>query len=255
MPDQQDTRTPAAPQGTPAPAATPTDQPSSSTPPAAAPATPARKYAGKYETPEALEEGYANLQSSLGKKTLAEELGRKVVEATGVSIDDLQAQGFTPEQIVEAMLTETPPPVAPQGNGATPPATPKAKLDGGNLRTQVGDNKVNDLEFELKLTRFGTSNPDAMAYEDEIREFSRLPAFRNKSPQEIWDAKVRPLIEKGKQAAYSKQDEKERANMAPSDNPVPTVDPSQDALKRFNATGHIDDGARFVESRLFPDKK
>jgi hypothetical protein len=201
-----------------------------------------KKYAGKYASPEELEKAYTSLQSKLGTKDFSEKLGDKVVEATGYTTDELSSAGYTPEQIVQAMLQQQAPTQEPQGV-----TTSQTVLN--SIKGAVESSKVDSVKFELELERLYRKTPDAENLESWIRKMKRHPDYQSMTASEIF-AEVQPLVEKGEESAYNKQSEKERATMNITHNPVPESSVYDKAVERFQRSGHDDDAAAIVKAAL-----
>jgi hypothetical protein len=247
----KDTLQSVAPNGTPTSAETQsstvpaTGNPTSGAAPAGTPEP--RRYAGKYDSPEALEEAHKNLESKLGSKSYLERVGEKLVEKTGYTPTDLVNAGYSEEQVVMAMLGQNP----GQPQGSPTPSTSQSTVDA--IRGAVENSKVDSIQFELELERLYRKDPDAENLDDVIRTLRKHPDFRGKSPAEVL-AGAKALVKRGEEIAYSRQDEKERANVTISNASVPQTSDYDRAVDRYKRTGDADDATAVVFQRLFGKK-
>lgn len=210
--------------------------------------TEARKYAGKFDSPEKLEEAYQNLQSKLGERDYAGSLGQKVVEATGYSIQELEQAGYKPEDIVQAVIS-------PGANSQVQPVQSPTTLDPTTaLKSAVESSKVDSVKFELELERLYRKNPEAEGLDDWIRKFAKHPDYKGKPAKEIYDELV-PIMRKGEEAAVQTAHAKTKAGMVLSNEQAPTPTDFQKAKEAWQKTGHIDDAQGMVAAFLARNKK
>lgn len=198
-------------------------------------------YAGKYKSPEDLETAYKSLESKLGQKQFTEQLGDKIIQATGRSQDDLVKAGYTPEQIVEALIQY-------QQTGVQ---QPPQGLD--SIQSKVDNTKLSELEWELKRRDFFDSNEDMKEHKDLIEKFHKLDP--SKPIDKIVKEDVMPVLDSVAKVTETKQSAKEKAALNITDAALPPVDPSKTALEQYQKSGHIDDATQFVAARLFGGKK
>jgi hypothetical protein len=244
-----DTTPPAVPQeGVPAESAQ-TAQPN--TQPGASEGT--KVYAGKYKSVEDLEHAYSNAESKLGQKSYAETLGSKVLELTGSSVEDLQSAGYSPEQIVQAVLSASPTselPVAPTPAKAESPV--HNPFD--SIRRTVEETKTDKLVWKQDMFEFLQENPEAKQFRDEINDFHAMPAYRNLTPGQIFSEKLKKFLEKGEQIVQTKQNEKKRATLSVTHQTSPAPVASAREQERFETTRHFDDAVHLIKSRLTTKK-
>lgn len=204
-------------------------------------------YAGKFKSVDDLEKSYKEVETKIGKKTYSEQIGEQVLAATGYTVDQLQNAGYTPAQIASALMSQD---QAPQQTAQTAPAYSSADM----LKKSVEESRVERLEFSLSMKEFFEENPEAKDFQDEIKEYHSMPAYRGMSPAEIYDTKLKKFVKKGMQATLKKQSEKERASLNLTNNSVPDNRQEESTLKQFQSTRHIDDAADFIRTRLFGKK-
>lgn len=198
--------------------------------------TPERTYAGKYKSADELEKAYSELQSKIGKKSYAETLGQRVVDATGYSVNDLENAGYSPDQIVQAVLT-----YQDTGN------TQQNSFDVDTVKQTVQASKVDSLAFELELERFVRKNPESEEMTDWVRKMKRHPDYKDLSVEQIY-SEIKPIIEKTEEQVYAKQGEKEKAGLSITHTPAPTPDPSKEATDRFKQRRSMDNAADLIKS-------
>lgn len=240
-PTQSDNPTPPAPQGTPGQAGTPPEP--SSTPPSAAPpegtTKPEKVYAGKFKTAEDLETAYKSLETKLGQKAFSENLGQKVVDATGYSVDDLQKAGYTPDQIVDAVINW------------------QAEKDNSNsgkeeISRKVEDTRYNSLEWRVDLQDYFTENPEAKQFADELNDFHSMPQYKELKPKQLFEQKVSKFLSKSEENLQAQYSDKEKANLSISNSAPPPPDEGLQHAQNFKKSGRLDDAAKFLRGRLFP---
>ena len=93
------------------------------------------------------------------------------------------------------------------------------------------------------------ADPDAKEHRDLIDEFHSL--YPNLAPLEIFESKVKPILEKAGHATEVKQSAKEKATLNISNAAASEPDLAKDRLERFEKSGHIDDAAEWLKARLF----
>lgn len=204
-------------------------------------------YAGKFKSAEELENSYKSLESKIGQKTYSEQIGEQVLASTGYTVEQLQSAGYTPSQIAQAITTP------PEQN--QPVASTAAYSPTDSIRKTVEESRVDRLEFDLKINKYFDKNPEAKDFEDDIKEYHAMPAYRGMSPEEIYESKIKRFVTKGAQATLQRQSEKERASLTISNNSVPESRAEDEAYKRFQSSRHIDDAADLIKARLFGKKK
>jgi len=204
-------------------------------------------YAGKFKSVDDLEKSYKEVETKIGKKTYSEQIGEQVLAATGYTVDQLQNAGYTPAQIAQALMNQD----QVQSQQAQ---TTQSYSSADMLKKSVEESRVERLEFNLSMKEFFEETPEAKDFQDEIREYHSMPAYRGMSPAEIYETKLKKFVKKGMQATLKKQSEKERASLNLSNNSVPDNRNEDNALKKFQATRHIDDASEFIRTRLFGKK-
>ena len=201
-------------------------------------------YAGKFKSTEELETAYKNAESKIGQKTYAETLGQRVVESTGYSIRELEEAGYTPDQIVQAVIASK-----TGTEEVTLPPEPKHNPFEAIKKT-VEETKVERLEWKMEVKDFVLENPEAKEFLEDINEFHSMPQYRGMSPADIFNNKLKKFVQKSEQVVQAKQSEKERASISINHNPAPVSKPAADAQKKFYKTGHFDDAVDYVSKWL-----
>lgn len=204
-----------------------------------------RIYAGKYKSAEDLEIAYKNIEAKVGNKSYAETIGQKVVEATGYTIKDLEDAGYTPEQIVQAVYT-----TKPAVDSVTPETKPLQASSLENVRRTVEDSKLERLEWKMGVKDFTSENPLAKEFLDEINDYHAMPQYKDWTPEQIFNSKLKKFVSKGEQAVRAKESEKERATLSVTHAAPPTPKAGQAELERFQKTRHLDDATGFIASWL-----
>lgn len=105
-----------------APEATETPVPEQTTPTETATQAESKKYAGKFTDPNALEEGYINLEKKLGQKSDLERIGEKLYKYSGRELQQLEAE------LDIALQTPGSPTVSPQVDTPQAPTDQKVAL-------------------------------------------------------------------------------------------------------------------------------
>ena len=198
-----------------------------------------RLYAGKYKSAEELEIAYKNVESKVGQKSYAETIGQKVVEVTGYTIKDLEEAGYSPEQIVQAIYTTKPADETPK-----PELKPQQSLD--SIKRNVEDSKVERLEWRMSIKDFVSENPLAKEFLDEINDFHSMPLYKDWTPEQIFNSKLKKFVSKGEQTVRAKESEKERASLSITHAAPPTPKAGQEDFDRFQKTRNFDDATKWV---------
>ena len=238
----KDTLQSAAPSGTPAQTETQVSSPEGTTGETQAQKE-ARVYAGKYKSAEDLEIAYKNIESKVGQKSYAETIGQKVVEATGYTIKDLEEAGYSPEQIVQAVYT-----TKPQEDLQKAEVKPTQSLD--SVKRTVEESKLERLEWKMGVKDFFSENPLAKEFQDEINDYHAMPQYKDWTPEQIFNSKLKKFVSKGEQTVRAKESEKERASLSVSHSSPPVPKKGQAELDRFQQTRHLDDATSFISSWL-----
>lgn len=239
MDENKDTLQPEASQETPSNAETRVESPQVSD---AQPTEAEKVYAGKYKSVDELEKAHKGLESKIGKKTYSEQIGEQVLSATGYTVDQLQAAGYTPAQIAQALLN------------SEKEQAPQPYLSTDLIKKSVEESRVERLEFDINMKEFFEENPEAKEFKEEIKEYHSMPAYRGMSPEEIYESKLKKFVKKGMQVTMKKQSEKERASLNITNNSVPESRAEDAALKNFMSSRHIDDAGAYIKERLFGKK-
>jgi len=220
---------------------------SESVPAEAAPATTeAKMYAGKFKTAEDLEKSYKELESKVGQKGYAESLGQRVVEATGYSVTDLESAGYTPEQIVQAVVSW-------QDNGKQTEMTKASPKE--EISQRVEDSRYEKLEWEMKLRDFFSENPEAKQFKEEMNDFHSMSQYKGMDPQDLFGSKLSKFVTKGEENVQARQSEKEKASLSISNAAPPVVDETMIHATKFRSEGRLEDAGKFIAGRLFGKKK
>lgn len=241
---EKDTSVLAAPEGTPADAGTQTPAPEQA--PAVSDAAPKegkpaeeKVYAGKYKSIEDLEKAYKEVETKVGAKSYAEKIGDNVVQATGYSIGDLENAGYSPEQIVQAVVSY-------QETGKQQ----SNQFDVQAIRQNVESSKVDDVKFDIQLERYLRKNPEAEEYEGWIRKMRKHPDFRSSTVEAIVQD-IKPLMEKAQQEVLVKQGEKEQAVVSVSHNQAPEPQVADKATDAYLKNPSQDNAVAMLKARGF----
>jgi len=195
-------------------------------------------YAGKFKSAEDLEKSYKELESKLGSKTYSKELGDKVLEATGYTEEQLVQAGYKADDIVKAMIQF-------QDTG-------KQQAPAEEMGTKVVDARVANMEWKLAARDFYDENPDAKGLKQHIEQQHALDP--SKSPEEIYNQSIKPLMDQLQKSTEQTQSVKEKAALNLTNQAVPETDKSKDLLKRYQDTRHIDDAGDYIAAKLFGKK-
>lgn len=198
-----------------------------------------KMYAGKFKSPEEMENAYKNLESKLGKKAYTEQLGDKIVEATGYSQEELEKAGYKPEDIVKAVITF-------QETGKQTP------VDASSIDKTVTNSKLTETEWRLDKYEFFDEHPDMKKHRAIMDKFHKLEP--TKSASEVYEEHIKPIFESVTAQEAEKEKAKVKASMDLGNEVKKEKDPTEAALKRYQDSGHIDDAAKFIEARLFAKK-
>ena len=201
-------------------------------------------YAGKFKSAEDLEKGYQELSSKLGKKGYAEQLGEKVVSATGYSVQDLEDAGYSPDQIVDAVISY-------QDTGKKQELPAKKQ----EMTQKVESSKLEKLEWKIDVRDFVDKNPEAKEFQDELNDFHSMSQYRDLSPEELFNTKLSKFVKKGEQNVETRQSAKEKASMSLSPSSSPKSGDSDKALKSFKQTRNLDDAADLLMARMAERRK
>jgi len=158
-------------------------------------ATP-KKYAGKFESETALEEGYVNLEKKLGQKSDYERLGEKLHKYSGQDLAQLEAE------LDLASKTATP---AVQSQGDTP-KTPDPEME--KLKKEMAAVKSESLMRKLseeKATLF-SELPEAKKYEGTLDDLWKNVDTK-KTLKEIYTERFAPAEEAIKSESQDKSKE------------------------------------------------
>jgi len=119
-----------------------------------------KKYAGKFESDVALEEGYVNLEKKLGQKSDYERLGEKLHKYSGQELAQLEAEldlaskNVTPTEQSQDNTTHTP-----------DPEVEKLKMELRAIKAESLMRKLSDEKAALFM-----ENPEAKKYENTLED-------------------------------------------------------------------------------------
>lgn len=199
-----------------------------------------QELAGKFDSVDELENSYQELESKVGQKQATEKLGEKILEETGKSPDELQADNLSTGEILQQVVDG-------QSNEG-------ASEEGDNSDNSDLEQEVQRLKFEREKDKFFQQNPEAKQFDDKIDMFKQLPEYEDKSVETIWNEEVKDFLEAGKEAVKENQQEKQRANLGIQGRTVPETDEVEKKKEEFEETGHFEEGKEVVKEKLFGDK-
>jgi hypothetical protein len=173
--------------------------PEQTTPTETAPQAEAKKYAGKFTDPNALEEGYVNLEKKLGQKSDLERIGEKLFKYSGRELNQLEAE------LDIALQTPGSPTASPQV--ASPQAPPDQEL--AVLKSEVQAMKVKELTREMSEQKEALlkEHPEAARYASTIEDLWKNVDVK-KSFKEIYESRFKS----SEDANQAQQDDKDKAN-------------------------------------------
>lgn len=192
------------------------------------------------------ESRYKNLETKVGRKEFSERLGDKVIEATGYSVADLEAAGYTPEDIVSAVIQSK----------ASGQQTQMARMEPQTdtlsmVKRTVEDSKADKAIWRADLSDFFFENPEAKDFRDEINEFHQMPQYRHLTPEELYNIKLKKFVKKGVESVEKKYSEKEKAGLSIQQTASHEPDPAKDSLERIKrGVAREEDRTKFISARL-----
>ncbi len=214
-----------------------------------------RVYAGKFKSDKDLEDAYVNLEKKVGSKTFSEKLGERVLSATGYTPVELENAGYTPDQIADMMLQSERAQAQgyqPQQQAAPVQQPARAGLPQTiteSIRSGVESSKYKDIQYRLDKQDYFLENPSDKQFESFVDEMRQHPQYKDSSIKDIVE-RAKQIAKIGEQSVIERHGVKERASMSINTSSAPpSISKEQEALERYQRTGHPDDATAWLRER------
>jgi len=184
----------------------------------------AKKYAGKFESDEALEEGYVNLEKKLGQKSDYERIGEKLHKYSGQELAQLEAElDIASKTAAPTAQTQVDTPTTPD------PELEKLKQDMAAVKSESLMRKLNDEKAALFQ-----EIPEAAKYEGTLDDLWKNVDTK-KSLKEIYQARFAAAEEaiKGETEDKSKEGFTVESTVGKEAGSVDDLDPSKLTTEQF----------------------